>query len=197
MRLLRLASRRVQADNSRLARPRFDSGGPVMAGRSEGRQSDVSAMQKVSDQQYREYVRNQEILFLDPNRVLRLTESGAPLAATREQVEHPDRGAAPIPVGTPKQAAVGPPSAAVPRFGLPFPENLRNFFRRFLPLDGKKPLPLVGLLPWRKNGVPLRPAFDAGMSGVSYRETPPAEAISTRKHDRNVSLAVLGRVRRR
>ncbi len=58
-----------------------------MAGRSEGRQSDVSAMQKVSDQQYREYVRNQEILFLDPNRVLRLTESGAPLAATREQVD--------------------------------------------------------------------------------------------------------------
>ena len=58
-----------------------------MAGGSEGRDIDVSAMQKMSDQEYRQHLRDEEIMFLDGNRILRLTDRGIPMATTREQLD--------------------------------------------------------------------------------------------------------------
>ena len=58
-----------------------------MAAKHENRSIDVPTMQKMSAKEYREFLREEELLYLDIEGILRLSPGGNPVATSKQQLD--------------------------------------------------------------------------------------------------------------
>jgi hypothetical protein len=58
-----------------------------MAAKHENRSIDVPTMQKMSAKEYREFLREEELLYLDIEGILRLSPDGNPVASSKQQLD--------------------------------------------------------------------------------------------------------------